>query len=120
MRNYETKIYNYVDKNTGINVVKAITQYSNETIVATAKCSPEDVFDLERGKTIALKRLDLKIAKKRKADMRAWSNFQRLQVKYHEQEKHRAKKALEYAECAVADRQVEIRKLEAELVELTK
>ena len=120
MKNYETKVYDYIDKNTGIHSVKAITIYDNESVSAVAKCDPNDHFDFELGKNIALKRLNLKIAKKRQASMKQWAKCCRKHFDYIEAEKRRTKKALEYAECAIIDRQVEIKNIETELAELTK
>ena len=112
MRNYETKVYDYIDKITGIHVVKAITRYANEPVVAIAKCDPNDKFDLEFGKTVALNRLDKKIAKKRQASMKVWVRRCKKYLSYLEAEKRRIKKALEYAEVAVADREVELKRLD--------
>ena len=120
MRNYPTKVYDYIDKNTGSHIVKAITMYANEFISAIAKCDPNDEFDLELGKTIALTRLNIKVAKKRKANMKMWAKSCKEHLEYLETEKRRVKKALEYAECSATDRKVEIKKLEAALSEITK
>jgi len=120
MKNYETKVYDYIDKNTGIHIVKAITRYADDPIYAIAKCDPNDKFDLELGKTIALKRLNIKIAKKRQASIRAWAKSCKNHLDYLESEKRRVKKALEYAECAALDRKVEIKNIETELAKLTK
>ena len=118
MRNYETKVYNYVDKKTGAHIVKAVTMYMDEYVTATAKCNPEDEFNLELGTAIALTRLDIKIAKKRKASMKAWAKHCRECLYEIEIDKRRTKKALEYAEGAFIDRKVELKKLEKQLSEL--
>ena len=46
----------------GKNLVVAVCQWGGRPVRATAKCSPEDTFDLEKGKEIAKARLDLKVA----------------------------------------------------------
>ena len=120
MRNYPTKVYDYIDKATGLHIVKAITRYADEPVYAIAKCDPSDNFDFELGKFIALKRLDAKIAKKRQTSMKMWVKNCREQLKYLEAEKRRVKRALEYAESAVLDREVELTNIEAVLAEITK
>ena len=45
--------------------VIAITSYAGKVVKATAHCSDSDTFDLEIGKKLAEKKLDLKVAKKR-------------------------------------------------------
>jgi hypothetical protein len=120
MRNYETHVYDYIEKATGRHVVKAVTEYAGKAVSACAKCDPDDVFDLEFGKKVALKRLDYKIAKKRAAtsaqkarDCQAAIDWLRLEIK-------RMTKAREQAEIMYADRRVEIKNFEAELTELLK
>ena len=46
--------------------VTATTMYAGTIISATAKCDPSDTFDEEVGKKLAEKRLEYKVAKKRK------------------------------------------------------
>ena len=118
MRNYETKIYDYVDKKTGAHVVKATTLYAGKTISAYSRCDPNDAFDLKFGTDVALKRLDIKIAKKRQASMIAYAKFCKMNLEFIEIEKRRVKKALERAEVAALDRKVEATKLETELAEM--
>lgn len=118
MRNYETKIYDYVDKKTGAHVVKATTLYAGKTISAYSKCDPNDDFDLKFGTDIALKRLDIKIAKKRQVSMLAYAKFCKMNLEFIEIEKRRVKNALERAEVAASDRNVEAKELEAELAEM--
>ncbi len=120
MRNYPTKVYNYIDNKTGAHVVKAITMYAGQPVTAVAKCDPTDTFDLEFGTKIALARLDLKIAKKRRARMRAWAKSSGEYLEYLKIQERRARKAKEYAEIGALDRKVEINKLEAELAEMLK
>lgn len=118
MRNYETKIYDYVDKNTGAHIVKAVTMYAGKQVSAIAKCDPEDIFNLELGTKIAMKRLDLKIANKRAADMRNYIKFCQTNLDFIKQEKHRIIKARDKAEVFVLDRKLEVSELEKQLTEL--
>jgi hypothetical protein len=118
MRNYETKIFDYIDQKTGAHVVKATTMYNGKTVSAYSKCDPNDDFDLKFGTDVALKRLDIKIAKKRQASMIAYAKFCKMNLEFIEIEKCRVKKALERAEVAALDRKVEANKLETELAEM--
>ena len=118
MRNYEIKTYDYVDKKTGAHIVKAVTMYAGRPITAIAKCDPEDVFNLELGARIALKRLDLKIANKRVADMRNYVKYCQTNLDFLEVEAKRIKKARDKAEIFVFDRKHEIDELEKQLEEL--
>lgn len=45
--------------------VYAISTYCKKTVKGVAKCSPEDDFDIEKGKALAAARCNMKIAKKR-------------------------------------------------------
>lgn len=118
MRNYETKVYDYVDKKTGTHIVKATTMYAGKTVSAFSKCDPRDTFDLEFGTKVALKRLDIKIAQKRQASMIAYAKFCKQNLEFIETEKRRTKKAMERAEVAALDRRIEAKQFEAELAEL--
>ena len=118
MKNYETNIYNYVDKKTGQHIVKATTMYAGKTVSAFAKCDPEDTFDLAFGAALALKRLDLKIAKKRAASMKKYTKFCQMNLDFIEYEKRRIKGVLERAQIAVSDRQVEIKEIEASIANM--
>lgn len=115
MRNYETKIYDYVDKKTGAHIVKVTTMYAGKTVSAFSKCDPRDTFDLELGKAVALKRLDIKIAQKRRASMMSYAKFCKMNLEFIEQEKRRIKKAIERAEVSALDRKLEIKQFETEL-----
>lgn len=92
-----------------------MTTYAGKSVWAVAKCLPEDEFDLKFGTDVALKRLDIKIAKKRAADMSEYVKFCNMNIKFIEQEKRRVKQAKEHAEIAVGDRRAEIMQYEAEL-----
>ena len=46
--------------------VVAVSSYAGRRVRGVAKCSPEDRFDIERGKKLAAARCALKIAEKRK------------------------------------------------------
>lgn len=118
MRNYETKTFDYVDKKTGAHIVKATTMYAGKTVSAYSKCDPRDTFDLEFGKKVALKRLDIKIAEKRAASMQSYAKFCQTNLNWIEIEKRRTMKAMQRAQVAAADRKVEVAQLEAELAEM--
>ena len=47
--------------------VKAISTYAGKTVAGYAKCHPDDQWDWEKGKTLAIARCAAKIAKKRAA-----------------------------------------------------
>lgn len=115
MRNYETKVFDYVDKKTGAHVVKATTMYAGKPVSAFAKCDPKDTFDLKFGKKVACKRLDIKIAMKRHASMVAYAKLCKQRLEWSEMERRRAQKAMERAEIAAVDRICEAKDLEAEL-----
>ena len=118
MRNYETKVYDYVDKKTGAHVVKATTMYAGRNVSAVAKCEPGDTFDLKFGTDVALKRLDIKIALKRAASMANYAKFCQMNLDFVEQEKKRVTQARDRAKIAMLDRKVEAKALEAELREM--
>ena len=118
MRNYETKVYDYIDKKTGAHIVKARTMYAGKTVSAIAKCDPTDTFDFEFGKRVALLRLDAKIAHKRYVSMRTYADFCKTNLGWIETERRRTKKALERAQVAAADRKAEAKEYEAELAKL--
>ena len=120
MRNYETKIFDYIDKKTGAHIVKATTMYAGKPVSAYSKCDPSDTFDLKFGTDVALKRLDIKIAYKRAASMREYSKFCRMNLEFIENEKRRVKGALQRAEVAYSDRMVEAKDMEAELAAMLK
>lgn len=52
------------------NKVIAVSSYAGKTVKGVAKCSPEDTFDVEKGKQLAAARCNAKIAEKR--EKRAW------------------------------------------------
>lgn len=58
------KRYKYFSNGTG--EIIAISHYAGKTVRGIAKCSPQDNFDLDKGKALACARCTLKIAKKRK------------------------------------------------------
>lgn len=118
MRNYDTKVFDYVDKKTGVHIVKATTMYAGKPVSAFSKCDPEDNFSLAFGTAIALKRLDIKIAKKRHASMVAYTKMCKQNLEWLETEKRRIKGALERAEIAVCDRKVEINDMSVELAKM--
>lgn len=120
MRNYETKVYDYLDKKTGCHVVKATTMYAGKTVSAYSKCDPNDTFNLKLGKDIALKRLDIKIAKKRAASMREYVRLCEMNLEFLDVEKRRTQKAIERANVSYGDRMVEVATYEHELSDMLK
>lgn len=118
MRNYETKVFDYIDKKTGAHIVKATTMYAGKPVSAFAKCDPSDNFDLKFGTDVALKRLDIKIAMKRHASMVAYAKMCKQHLDWIEVERRRAQKAMERAEIAAVDRICEAKDMEAELNEM--
>lgn len=118
MRNYETKVFDYVDKKTGAHIVKAETMYAGKPVSAFAKCDPNDNFSLAFGTAVALKRLDYKIAKKRQASMLAYAKMCKQNLEWLEIERRRIKAALERAEVAALDRKVEASEMQIELAKM--
>ena len=51
-KNYDVKVFDYVEKATGAHIVKAVTTYEGKAVYAFAKCDPEDTFDYEFGKNL--------------------------------------------------------------------
>ena len=115
MRNHKTHTYDYIEKTTGIHVVKAVTIYEGKAVYALAKCDPADNFNLDFGKKLAEKRLALKIAQKRAAHNKEFAKFCRLDLEHIEQYKKRLKKMLTSAEVAYGNRMVEVDQLENEI-----
>lgn len=68
------------------NEVIAVSTFAGKTIKAKAKCNPEDVFDVEKGKQLAAARCNLKIAKKRE-DRADYKLFE-AETAYDEAEEH--------------------------------
>jgi hypothetical protein len=120
MRNYETKVYEYIEKDTGRQVIKAVTTYAGKAVSAYSKCDPKDTFDLKFGTDVALKRLDIKIAQKRANAMKTRAKYCQMNLEFIEQEKRRIERARNNAEIAYFDRKVEIRDLEAEIANMLK
>lgn len=60
----------YTDNET---IVVAWSTYAGKTVKGIAKCDPRDVFDLEKGISIATARCNYKIAKKKRA--RAYKKY---------------------------------------------
>jgi hypothetical protein len=118
MRNYETKVFDYIDKKSGAHIVKAETMYAGKPVSAFAKCDPSDTFSLKFGVAVALKRLDYKIAKKRQASMLAYAKVCKQNLEGIENEKRRVKAALERAEVAALDRKVEASEIAVEIAKM--
>lgn len=63
---YNFKTYTKTNEDgTKSTVVVAITTYCGKIVKATAKCSEDDEFSLEKGKELAAARCDLKVCTKR-------------------------------------------------------
>ena len=98
MRNYATKVYDYIEPKTGRHVVKAVTLYAGKTVCAYAKCDPVDEFDLNFGVAVATRRLDAKIAKKRAATAKHRALTCQRAIDFLKQELKRMTKAKDQAE----------------------
>ena len=65
------KCFGYDEKNPDGSIrchcVKAISTYAGKTVAGYAKCHPNDNWDWEKGKALAIARCAAKIAKKRAA-----------------------------------------------------
>ena len=118
MRNYETKIYDYVDKETGQHIVKARTMYAGKAVSAIAKCDPQDTFDYAFGEQLALLRLDQKIAMKRASSMKNYIKLCEQNLEFLETEHRRVKRALERAIVSYGDRRVEAQHCEDRIAEM--
>lgn len=118
MRNYETKIFEYTEKSTGRKVIKATTMYAGKTVAAYAKCDPEDTFDYEFGKAVALKRLDIKIAQKRMASMQYKVKTCEEIMTFYKTELKKLQNSKANAEIEAGNRAVEIADFETELAEM--
>ena len=62
MTNYPMKKYKFF---TGKNKVIAVSTYEGKPVRGVAKCSPEDTFDMNKGRELAAARCNEKIAEKR-------------------------------------------------------
>ena len=117
MRNYETFFYEYTDSK-GRPTVKAVTQYAGKSIAAFAKYMPSDVYDVELGKAIALKRLDYKIAMKRAASADRKAENMTAIVAAYKQEIAHLNKRIEELQCHASDCRVEAAEAEKEIINL--
>ena len=118
MRNFKTNVYDYVEKTSGRRIVKAVTTYEGKAVYAVAKCDPQDIFDLEFGKKLALLRLQQKIALKRAAHNKEFARYCRRDLEDVEQYKKKVKKMLASAEVAYGNRMVEVNQLETEIANM--
>ena len=118
MKNYETKVYDYVEKDTDIHVVKAVTEYAGKTINAFAKCDPEDVFDIAYGAALAASRLDVKVAQKRYAIARRRAKNYQDMLNWLKAETKRVAKLCRKTETMAGNRKVELAEATAALEEL--
>ncbi len=118
MKNSEIRVYDYIEKDTGIHVVKAITTYEGRAVYAFAKCDPEDKFDLVFGTKLAVLRLERKIAKKGYALRKAHMKCLKENLEWVTQEKRKLTKLIEKEEVICADRRVELHELDTEITKL--
>ena len=82
---YPMEKYKYYTTN---NKVIAVSTYAGKTVRGVAKCDPRDTFDLEKGKILAAKRCNEKVAKRRYARAQkrvkeAARDLQTAQNRYH-------------------------------------
>ena len=82
---YPMEKYKYYTTN---NKVIAVSTYAGKTVRGVAKCDPRDTFDLEKGKILAAKRCNEKVAKRRYARAQkrvkeAARDLQTAQDRYH-------------------------------------
>lgn len=59
------KFYDYADK-AGSHVIVCVSTYAGKPVKGRAKCAPNDVFDMDKGRALAQARCDAAIAEKRK------------------------------------------------------
>ena len=118
MRDYKILTYDYIDKKTGIHTVKAVTRYEGKSVYAFAKCDPNDGFDLEFGKKLAIKRLKASITRKRAAYIKEHIKFYRNDLEAIEFERKRIKKELEKLEVSYSNHKVTANALDNEIKEL--
>ena len=103
--------YSYFTNNK--DVVVAVTTYHQKKVRGIAKCNPEDVFDLEKGKKLAKARCDAKVADLKVKRMIKLSNiFNEGMISDWE----KSKKFHNYAVSAMEER----RKAEKEIQEILK
>lgn len=101
--------YSYFTNNK--DVVVAVTTYHQKKVRGIAKCNPEDVFDLEKGKKLAKARCDAKVADLKVKRMTKLSNiFNEIMISDWE----KGKKFHGYAVSAIEER----REAEKELKEI--
>lgn len=113
--NAEVKFYEFYDKSKNCKAVKATTTYGGKRVTAVSYTHPNDTYDFEFGKKVAQKRLDIKLAHKRAASMRARAErYAQLIVEYKNEIK-RMDKEMRKALTLVGDRLVDASTYEKEL-----
>lgn len=120
MKNFPVNFVTYFDKKKQCNAVKAITTYGGRYVSAIAYTHPNDTFNEELGKQIALTRLQAKIAKK-KAD--GWARKAKqcsIEVAYANDYIKRMNKEADRALVNSSNFRVEQKDLEKKLDELLK
>jgi hypothetical protein len=118
MNNTEVKYYEYYDKNKKCKAVKAVTTYAGKYISAVSYAHPNDTYDFEFGKKVAQKRLDIKLAHKRAASMRARAERYAMLIVEYKKEIKRMDKEMRKALTLVGDRLVDASTYEKELEDL--
>lgn len=115
MNNTEIKYYEYFDSDKGCRAVKAVTTYGGKKVSATAYTHPNDTYDYEFGKKVALKRLEIKIAHKRASSMNARAERYATLIVAYKNEIKRMDKEMRKALALVGDRLVDASTYEKEL-----
>lgn len=111
----EIKFYEYFDKKKGCKAIKAVTTYGGKSVVAYSFTHPNDAYDVELGKAIAKKRLEIKIAHKRVSSMKHRAENYALAIVAYKAEIKRMDKEMHRALALVGDRLVDANTYEKEL-----
>ena len=82
---------------TGKKVI-ATSRDAGKTIKGIAKCSPEDEFDVEKGKELAAARCNVKVTERRKK--RAATEYDEIVTLINELERYKEKKSNIYTKAA--------------------
>lgn len=78
--------------------VIAVSNDAGKTIKGVAKCSPEDEFDVEKGKKLAAARCNAKVTERRRK--RAAADYDEIVTLINELEAYKEKKANIYTKAA--------------------
>ncbi len=113
--NAEVKFYEFFDKAKNCKAVKATTTYGGKRVTAVSYTHPNDTYDFEFGKKVAQKRLDIKLAHKRAASMKARAERYAMLIVEYKNEIKRMDKEMRKALTLVGDRLVDASTYEKEL-----